>query len=243
MRLSNNFVIKGAGYFSSKFLILSRRYIEPFNARISSHYFLMILSFTFVIFLNKSFFSAAWNTQVFDSFGAMLFYISLFPLLWLLTFFSFNLICIPGVIKPLSIFLLISGSLAAYFMDTYGVVIDKEMLRNAWETDAGEWLKVQQSTHNTAMIYVSDHGESLGENNLYLHGMPYAIAPYLQKHVPFIFWASPAFYRDRGLNKECLESSKMHEFSHDNIFHSVLGLLDINTPYYESHLDIFSSCL
>ena len=105
------------------------------------------------------------------------------------------------------------------------------------------WLKEQQKTHNTVMIYVSDHGESLGENNLYLHGMPYAIAPKFQKQVPFIFWASPNFYRDRSLSKECLNKIKDQHFSHDNIFHSFLGLLDIETEHYQPGLDIFSPCI
>ncbi|PUA27214.1 MAG: phosphoethanolamine transferase [Cellvibrio sp. 79] len=526
-----------------------------------SQHFAMGLSLAFVLLFNKAFFFAAWNTQSADSFGAIVFFVSLIPLLWMLTFFFISLVCIPGIIKPISVFLLIGGSFASHFMDTYGVVIDKEMLRNVWETDtqeaagllnlhligylivlgvlpsllvirtniiwssvkrefvvrtvsvilslvvsfllilslsnyyssffrnhkevrflanplgfvnagisllrenssrplvidpisqdarlgtgtihqtkpvlivfvvgetaraanfglsgyqrdttpllakqdiiyfnnfsscgtstavslpcmfsslsrddysdnkaksrhglldfisasgvdvlwrdnnsgckgtcdrvlyespeslsaesqcengncydevllnnlpkkitAGnqfivlhqkgshgpaynqrypnsmqfytpvcssnqlqkcsqaevinaydntirytdyflnsvvEWLKTQQSTHNTAMIYVSDHGESLGENNLYLHGMPYAIAPEFQKHVPFIFWASSSFYRDRGLSKECLNKLKAHEFSHDNIFHSFLGLLDIDTKHYQPGLDIFSSC-
>lgn len=106
-----------------------------------------------------------------------------------------------------------------------------------------DWLVTQQDSHNVVMVYVSDHGESLGENNLYLHGMPYAIAPNVQKHVPFIFWASPGFYHDRKLKKECLFNQKSERYSHDNIFHSVLGLLDIETDYYQPNLDIFSPCI
>ncbi|EGD16431.1 putative membrane-associated, metal-dependent hydrolase, partial [Xanthomonas hortorum ATCC 19865] len=56
----------------------------------------------------------------------------------------------------------------------------------------------------TAMIYVSDHGESLGEKGLYLHGVPYAIAPKEQTHVPMVMWFSPEFARDRGLDETCL---------------------------------------
>lgn len=106
-----------------------------------------------------------------------------------------------------------------------------------------EWLQEQQETHNVVMMYVSDHGESLGENRIYLHGMPYAIAPEFQTRVPFIFWASPGFYKDRKLAKECLSSLRTHSFSHDNIFHSLLGLVDIQTKYYQPELDIFHSCL
>lgn len=105
-----------------------------------------------------------------------------------------------------------------------------------------EWLTAQQQTHNVAMIYVSDHGESLGENRLYLHGMPYAIAPEFQTRVPFIFWASSGFYQDRGLKKDCLSDFRNSDFSHDNLFHSLLGLVDIQTGYYQPKLDIFAPC-
>ncbi len=106
-----------------------------------------------------------------------------------------------------------------------------------------DWLTTQQAAYNTVMIYVSDHGESLGENNIYLHGMPYAFSPDYQKRVPFVFWASSSFYRDRELDKACLQNLKNREFTHDNIFHSVLGLLDIKTKYYQPDLDIYASCL
>ncbi|HCS64431.1 MAG TPA: phosphoethanolamine transferase [Cellvibrio sp.] len=110
-------------------------------------------------------------------------------------------------------------------------------------TKVVEWLQEQQKTHNVAMMYVSDHGESLGENRIYLHGMPYAIAPEFQTRVPFVFWASSGFYHDRGLAKECLSALSNNVFSHDNIFHSVLGLVDIQTKYYQPELDIFYSCI
>lgn len=106
-----------------------------------------------------------------------------------------------------------------------------------------ELLQEQQNTYNVVMMYVSDHGESLGENRLYLHRMPYAIAPEFQTRVPFIFWASPGFYKDRGLAKECLSSLSNNSFSHDNIFHSLLGLIDIQTKYYQPELDIFYPCI
>lgn len=106
-----------------------------------------------------------------------------------------------------------------------------------------EWLIAQQSTHNVAMMYISDHGESLGENRIYLHGMPYTIAPEFQTRVPFIFWATSGFYQDRGLDKKCLSDFRHSAFSHDNIFHSLLGLVDIQTKYYQPKLDIFAPCI
>jgi len=561
MNLPNNIEFKSLYNTHLAFLSLVRQRLHLFHIEIPSQYFSLGLSLVFVLLFNKSFFFEAWNTQALDSLSATLFAISLVPLLWLLTFFFINLVCIPGIVKPVSVFLLLGGAFAAHFMDTYGVVVDKEMLRNAWETDVKEasglinlhligyvfflgvlpsliviktrilwgsfwqelrnrtiptglsllislllilglsdyyssffrnhkevrflanplgfvnagvslvkensqrplvinpishdarlgagtiqqtkpllvvfvvgetaraanfglngyqrnttpllaqkdiinfnnffscgtstavslpcmfsaltrseysdgkaksqhglldfintagvdvlwrdnnsgckgtcdrvvyespdelassahckdgncydeallenlsskltgrnqfivlhqggshgpaydqrypdsmrvyspvcttsrlqdcstaevinaydntirytdyflskvidWL-TSQSSYNTVMVYVSDHGESLGENNLYLHGMPYAIAPEHQKNVPFIFWASSSFYRDRGLNKECLAGLKNNEFSHDNIFHSFLGLLDIQTKYYQPKMDIYASCI
>lgn len=562
MNLPNNLAFKSLYNTQLAFLLLMRQRLDSFSIQIPGQYFSLGLSLVFVLLFNKSFFFEAWNTQAIDSLSAALFAISLVPLLWLLTFFLINLLCIPGLVKPVSVFLLLGGAFAAHFMDTYGVVIDKEMLRNVWETDTKEakglinlhligyifflgvlpslmvvktrilwgsfwqelrnrtvptglsliislllilslsdyyssffrnhkevrflanplgfvnagvsllkensqrpvvinpishdaqlgagtirqtkplliifvvgetaraanfglngyqrnttpllaqkdiinfnhfsscgtstavslpcmfsalarseysdgkaktqhglldfistvgidvlwrdnnsgckgtcdrvvyespdelvssanckdgncydealldklsnkltgrnqfivlhqngshgpaydqrypdsmrvyqpvcstnklqdcsaeevvnaydntirytdyflskvidWLTNQQSAYNTAMVYVSDHGESLGENNLYLHGMPYAFAPEHQKNVPFIFWASSNFYRDRGLSKECLAGLKNKEFSHDNIFHSFLGLLDIRTKYYQPNLDIYAPCI
>lgn len=91
----------------------------------------------------------------------------------------------------------------------------------------------------TAMIYVSDHGESLGENNIYLHGLPYAIAPKEQTHVPLLFWASPAFLREQGIDGKRLKQQQHAGYSHDNLFHSVLGLFHVRTRIYRPELDLF----
>jgi lipid A ethanolaminephosphotransferase len=94
----------------------------------------------------------------------------------------------------------------------------------------------------SAMLYLSDHGESLGENNLYLHGLPYAIAPDVQKHVPMLLWLSPRLQADFRVDAACLESRRHEPVSHDNFFHSVLGLLDVETKEYRRELDIFAGC-
>ncbi|MFN4354521.1 phosphoethanolamine transferase [Parvibaculum sp.] len=95
---------------------------------------------------------------------------------------------------------------------------------------------------DTALLYVSDHGESLGEGGLYLHGLPYMFAPDVQKHVPMVFWASPEYRDAVSLDDGCLARGAGTEYSHDNLFHSVLGLLDIRTDAYRSDLDIFAPC-
>ncbi|QBK05630.1 phosphoethanolamine--lipid A transferase [Hylemonella gracilis] len=96
--------------------------------------------------------------------------------------------------------------------------------------------------YDTAMLYLSDHGESLGESGLYLHGMPWAIAPREQTHVPMVAWLSPAFAQNFGVDMACLRARSDVALSHDNLFHSMLGLLDVETSAYEPALDMFRPC-
>ncbi|MDW3713291.1 MULTISPECIES: phosphoethanolamine transferase [unclassified Pseudomonas] len=103
-------------------------------------------------------------------------------------------------------------------------------------------LNRNQDRFDTAMIYLSDHGESLGEYNLFLHGTPYLLAPDQQKHVPLLTWFSKSYQQDFGLDLECLRMERDKALSHDNLFHSVLGLLQIQTSEYRGGLDMFSAC-
>jgi lipid A ethanolaminephosphotransferase len=106
-----------------------------------------------------------------------------------------------------------------------------------------KWLTAQDSKAQTAMIYVADHGESLGENNLYLHGLPYSIAPDVQKHVPWITWLSPAMQARTQVATGCLQHELAERrITHDNYFHSVLGLMDVKTGAYSAGLDMFAGC-
>ncbi len=95
---------------------------------------------------------------------------------------------------------------------------------------------------SATMLYVSDHGESLGENGLYLHGTPYFIAPPQQIDVPVIAWFAPDFRAAAGINMACLGKRAGDSISHDNFFHSVLGLMDVATSVYDPRLDIFAPC-
>ena len=95
---------------------------------------------------------------------------------------------------------------------------------------------------DTALLYVSDHGESLGEGGIYLHGLPYMFAPGVQTHVPMVFWASPAYREAASLDTGCLAHGADAELSHDNLFHSMLGLFDIRTDVYRTDLDFFAPC-
>ena len=103
-------------------------------------------------------------------------------------------------------------------------------------------LRSKQDKVDTAMIYLSDHGESLGEYNLFLHGTPYAIAPEQQKHVPLLTWFSDSYKEDFGLDTDCLAKLSDAPLSQDNLFHSMLGLLQVHTEVYQRSLDMFASC-
>ncbi|MGK2856862.1 MAG: phosphoethanolamine transferase [Thermoanaerobaculia bacterium] len=102
-----------------------------------------------------------------------------------------------------------------------------------------ELLERNAERFDTALLYVSDHGESLGENGMYLHGVPSFVAPDVQTHVPMIVWLSGEYERRLGIDRELLSRNRGREFSHDNLFHSVLGLLDIESSVYNARLDIF----
>lgn len=104
-------------------------------------------------------------------------------------------------------------------------------------------LRDDASRHDTALLYLSDHGESLGELGLYLHGAPYLLAPSVQKHVPAVLWLSPQLEQARKLESGCLARQGQRELSHDNLFHSVLGLLDVQTKMHQLALDLFAPCL
>jgi lipid A ethanolaminephosphotransferase len=104
------------------------------------------------------------------------------------------------------------------------------------------WLKTQEKTSTPAMLYVSDHGESLGENNLYLHGLPFAMAPDVQKHVAMISWLSPGFERWSGVSTACLKNQRDRALSHDHLFHSVLGAMAVQTSVYQAERDLFVAC-
>ncbi len=106
-----------------------------------------------------------------------------------------------------------------------------------------ELLKKQEDEYETAMIYVSDHGESLGENGIYLHGTPYVFAPEEQTNIPMLFWASEGFLKKRSIDLSCMKQrGQTEQFSHDNLFHSVLGLMYVQTTEYDSEFDMFKSC-
>ncbi len=102
-------------------------------------------------------------------------------------------------------------------------------------------IGVLEQLQNTAalLIFVSDHGESLGEYGMYLHGVPYSIAPDVQKDIPFIVWMSDEFIRRKGVQIGRLESQGMH--SQRDIFHTVMGAFSMRSNAYMDEYDIFSA--
>nr|WP_316654483.1 phosphoethanolamine--lipid A transferase [uncultured Gellertiella sp.] len=103
-------------------------------------------------------------------------------------------------------------------------------------------LKKNDDHLSSALLYASDHGESLGENGLFLHGAPYAFAPKEQTHVPMITWYSPSYGALMGIDHACLAKQAGNAYSHDNWFHTALGMLDIQTSVYNGALDLYRTC-
>ena len=101
-----------------------------------------------------------------------------------------------------------------------------------------EFLKNNQKNYKVAMYYMADHGESLGENGIYLHGLPYFIAPDAQKHPASVVW----FGKDFDVNVSCVKQIAKNAYSQDNLFSTLLGLVGVKTKVYNPDMDIFGKC-
>ncbi|WP_269307599.1 phosphoethanolamine transferase [Oxalobacter formigenes] len=95
----------------------------------------------------------------------------------------------------------------------------------------------------SGLMYVSDHGESLGENNIYLHGLPYSIAPLEQKKVPMVLWMSENMKKFDHLDYSCIANeAEKNTYSHDNLFHTLLALMEVKSSTYDKSKDMFENC-
>lgn len=103
-----------------------------------------------------------------------------------------------------------------------------------------ELLKHNDQAFETAMFYLSDHGESLGEGGLYLHGLPRAIAPDGQLHVPAILWFGKQY--DDEIDRDTLQRRRHEPFTHDSLFHTALGFFEVRTTAYRASLDLLDGC-
>lgn len=100
------------------------------------------------------------------------------------------------------------------------------------------FLKKNTPAFETAMFYLSDHGESLGEYDVYLHGLPEMIAPDAQKHVPAIMWFGSSY---DNVDRDALKARQDERLSQDNVFHTILGLFEIRTGLYDPKMDIINT--
>lgn len=98
------------------------------------------------------------------------------------------------------------------------------------------FLKENDKRFETALIYMADHGESLGEKGLYLHGIPYFMAPREQTHVGAFVWLGEK--SKSKINVERLKEKASLDYSHDNLFHTILGLMEIETSMYDKTKNI-----
>ncbi|MCU4675339.1 phosphoethanolamine--lipid A transferase [Catenovulum sp. 2E275] len=100
-------------------------------------------------------------------------------------------------------------------------------------------LLKQNLADQVSLLYISDHGESLGENGLYLHGFPYQLAPQEQTHIPMLYWSNqltkPAY-------TQCLNHFLDQPLTHDNIYDILLGLTNTQSKTYQAQRDIFNVC-
>jgi len=129
---------------------------------------------------------------------------------------------------------------------------DKAALVNAYDNSIAytdhvlaksiAWLSRQAASYAPMLLYVSDHGESLGENSLYLHGMPYALALREQTHVPMLLWLPPQTEAAIGVSRACLQQRRDLPLSHDNLFHTVMGLMDVSSAMLKPALDLAVPC-
>jgi lipid A ethanolaminephosphotransferase len=108
-----------------------------------------------------------------------------------------------------------------------------------------EQIRLLQSVSAVAdslLIYVSDHGESLGEHGLYLHGAPYAFAPEEQIKVPYLIWMSEGYRQRYSVDDQCLQKQRRRSLTHDTFYHTVLGALGLRNTFYKQDLDLIGPC-
>lgn len=108
--------------------------------------------------------------------------------------------------------------------------------------EAIRMLQRLSDRYDTALLYVSDHGESLGERGLFLHGIPYAVAPEVQTRVPMVLWLSPGLQAASALDPACLRQRADQPISHDYLFSTILGLLDLETTVRTAAYDLTAAC-
>ncbi len=103
-------------------------------------------------------------------------------------------------------------------------------------------LREASSQLDSVLIYASDHSESLGENGIYLHGMPYAFAPAVRRSAPMLIGPPRGYVRREQLQPDCLRTEAKLPVSHDFIYHTVLGAAELRNQAYDRRLDLIAGC-
>ncbi len=101
-----------------------------------------------------------------------------------------------------------------------------------------KFLKKYDDRFETSMFYISDHGESLGEYGMYLHGMPYSLAPKGVTNVPLILWFGKELIKVHNLDVDLLKRKRDKTISHDEVVHSLLGMFEVQTQVYKKEKDL-----
>lgn len=96
--------------------------------------------------------------------------------------------------------------------------------------------------YDTALLYVSDHGESLGENGVFLHSAPYHLAPPEQTRVPFMLWMSDGYAGRFGIDASCLRKRLALPVGHDHVYHTLLGMMAARNADYRDARDVLAAC-
>ena len=105
-----------------------------------------------------------------------------------------------------------------------------------------DWLSQQADRYDPALLYVSDHGESLGEKQLYLHGMPFRLAPREQTHVPLLVWWPESTAQASGVTLACLQQQRSQPLSHSHLAHTTLAWMGVQTSSLRPQFDAFAAC-
>ena len=127
-----------------------------------------------------------------------------------------------------------------------------EEIRNAYDntvvytdqllTEKIALLQKVSDRYDTALVYLSDHGESLGENGVHLHGAPFEVAPEEQLRIPMMIWMSDGYQARSGIDGDCMRRQRTTPTSHDNLYHTLLGAMAVKTDAYQGAMDVLEAC-
>ena len=142
------------------------------------------------------------------------------------------------VFKPTCDTNAIQGCSREALLNTY----DNTLLYTDYVLDSLIETLKNTTKYQTALWYLSDHGESTGESGMYLHGAPYAIAPTQQTHIPMLMWFSTVWQHQAKQQIKCLAQQGRQELSQDNLFPTMLSLLDVKSKVIDPNNDMLAAC-